>query len=101
MLFSTAHDRFLDGQSRDARREFLSGLVQMIAMGKSDGRVRAGPAELWASVWLAVVAYAVERVAAKEWAPDGGPVALTLEAAWDAIANREPHAAQEGPRPAS
>ena len=43
MLFSTAHDRFLDTQSRDARREFLSGLVQMIAMGKSDGRVRAGP----------------------------------------------------------
>ena len=59
---------------------------QVIAGGKSNGEVRAGPAELWADVWLAVLRYAVLRVAAGEWAPDQPQLALTLEAAWDSIA---------------
>jgi hypothetical protein len=60
-------------------------LQQIVASGKSDGQVRSGPAELWTSVWLALVAFAAERVSAKEWAPDHQQVGLTLEAAWDAI----------------
>ena len=57
-------------------------------MGKSDGQIRPGPAELWASVWLAIVSYAVERVATGEWTAESAPMALALEAAWDAIATR-------------
>src|SRR5512147_1012413 len=88
MLFSTAHEPFLDQQSRGLRREFVDGLVQLVAMGKSDGQVRPGPAELWASVWLAIVSYAVERVAAGEWTAESAPMGLALDAAWDAIAAR-------------
>jgi AcrR family transcriptional regulator len=88
MLFSTAHEPFLDQQSRGLRREFVDGLVQLVAMGKSDGQVRPGPAELWASVWLAIVGYAVERVASGEWTADSAPMGMALEAAWDAIAAR-------------
>jgi hypothetical protein len=31
-------------------------LQQIVASGKADGAVRTGPVELWAGVWLAVVA---------------------------------------------
>lgn len=86
MLFSTAHEPFLDQQSRGLKRDFVDGLVQLVAMGKSDGQVRPGPAELWASVWLSIVGYAVERVASGEWTAESAPVNMALEAAWDAIA---------------
>ncbi|MFN8654107.1 MAG: TetR/AcrR family transcriptional regulator [Gemmatimonadales bacterium] len=88
MLFSTAHESFLDQQSRQMHRDFVDGLVQLVAMGKSDGQVRPGPAELWASVWLAIVGYAVDRVAAGEWTAESAPMNLALDAAWDAIAAR-------------
>ena len=85
MLLQSREERLLDEQSRDAALEFQAALQQIVASGKSDGRVRSGPADLWASVWLALVAFAAERVSAGEWAPDHPQVALTLEAAWDAI----------------
>jgi hypothetical protein len=50
--------------------------------------VRQGPAELWADVWLALVAFIAERVGAREWPPDAPPVSMALDAAWDAIAAR-------------
>lgn len=90
MLLSQANEHFLDDQSRAVHREFADGLAQLVAMGKSGGQVRSGPAELWAQLWLAVVGLAAERVAAGEWAPDSSPVALTLEAAWDAIRGHPP-----------
>lgn len=90
MLLATAHGPFLDEPSRASRRRFREGLVQLVAMGKSDGQIRSGPAEVWAEIWLLLVGYAAERVAAGEWTPDSPPVALTLEAAWDAIAARVP-----------
>jgi len=34
------------------------------------------------------VAFAAERVSAREWTPEHPHVALTLDAAWDAIAAR-------------
>jgi AcrR family transcriptional regulator len=89
MLLSTEPEPYLDEPSRTMRREFLDGLVQLVAMGKSDGLVRPGPAELWASVWFTVVQHAVDLVASGAWTADSSPAALTLEAAWDAIATRE------------
>jgi hypothetical protein len=90
MLLSTGHEQFLDEQSRGVHRDFTDGLVQLMAMGKSDAQVRSGPAEVWAQVWLAIVGFAAERVAAGDWPPDSVPVGLTLEAAWDAVAQKSP-----------
>ena len=85
MLLQTREERHLDERSRESSRQFRSALQQVMASGKSDGVVRAGPAELWAAVWLAIVAFAVERVVAGEWTPEHPQAALALEAAWDAI----------------
>ena len=85
MLLRRRDEHYLDDGARAAAREFRESLQQIVASGKSDGRVRAGPADLWALVWLALVAFAAERVCAKEWVPEHPQVALTLEAAWDAI----------------
>ncbi len=87
MLLLSRHDRHLDERSRDAAREFRAALHQVIASGKSDGAVRAGPADLWAAVWLSVVTFAAERVAAREWTADQPQVAQVLDAAWAAIRN--------------
>ena len=85
MLLQTRDERHLDERSRESGRQFRAALQQVMASGKSDGVVRAGPAELWAAVWLAIVAFAVERVVAGEWTPEHPQAALALEAAWDAI----------------
>ncbi len=89
MLFQMRDERHLDEKSREAAREFREALTQVVAAGKSDGLVRAGPAELWVGVWLAVVAYAAERVTAKEWTPDHPQALLVLDGAWDAIRNAQ------------
>jgi len=88
MFLARGDERFLDEKSREAAREFRTGLEHILASGKSDGMVRPGPAELWAGVWLALVGYAMWRVSAAEWAADHPQTQLTLEAAWDAIAVR-------------
>lgn len=88
MALQWREERYLDERSREVAREFRATLQQAVAAGKSDGLVRAGPAELWASVWLAVVGFAAERVGNREWPLDHPQVGLTLEAAWDAIAAR-------------
>jgi AcrR family transcriptional regulator len=85
MLFQMRDERHLDEKSREAAREFRAALTQVFAAGKSDGAVRAGPAELWAGVWLAVVAYAAERITAKEWSSEHPQVGLALEGAWAAV----------------
>ena len=85
MLLQSREERLLDEQSREVAREFHQAIQQIVASGKSDNRVRPGPADLWASVWLALVAFAAERVSAGEWTPEHPQVALTLDAAWDAI----------------
>lgn len=90
MLFRPVGDRHLDERSREAHQEFMAGLQQLVAMGKSDGQVRSGPAELWAAVWLALVGFALLRITAKEWSADQPQVAQVFEAAWDAVANRPP-----------
>ncbi len=93
MLLLVREDRNLDDKSRDAAREFRDALAQIVAGGKSDGLVRPGPAELWASVWLSLVAFAAEKVASREWPPDHAHLALVADAAWDANAARPAEAA--------
>jgi len=85
MLLHTREERLLDDRSREAALEFRDLLEGIVASGKSDGVVRAGPAELWAGVWLAVVGWVGERVGAGEWTPDHPQVGMALDAAWDAI----------------
>lgn len=86
MLFYPSHDPFLDERSRDASREFRGAIQQIVAMGKSDGVVRSGPAELWSTMWLELLEFIVQRVCTREWNASHPQVDLALGAAWDAIA---------------
>jgi AcrR family transcriptional regulator len=85
MLLQSREDQYLDDSSREAAREFRGMLQQVIAAGKSDGAIRPGPADLWAAVWLALVGFAAERVASREWTVEQPQAAQVLDAAWDAI----------------
>jgi AcrR family transcriptional regulator len=86
LLLRPPDPALLDDRSREAAREVLDVLQQLIAMGKSDGIIRPGPAELWAGVWLRVVSWAVDRVLEGEWPVDHPQIGPTLDAAWAAIA---------------
>jgi AcrR family transcriptional regulator len=88
MLLRRRDEQHLDERSREAEREFRETLHSVVAAGRSGGVVRQGPPELWTDVWLALVAFIAERVGAREWPPDAPPVAMALDAAWDAIAAR-------------
>src|SRR5439155_3534318 len=76
----------LEDESGKVGRDFRLGLESLIAQGKADGSVKPGAAEVWAAVWLGVVTLVIDRVTAKEWPENHAGVALTLDAAWDAIA---------------
>jgi AcrR family transcriptional regulator len=89
MLLRHRDEQHLDEKSREAEREFRDALQHVVAAGKTDGQVRSGPPELWTDVWLALVAFAAERVGAGLWSPDSPSVAMTLDAAWDAITARD------------
>jgi AcrR family transcriptional regulator len=88
MLLRRRDEQHLDEKSREAEREFRDALQHVVAGGRTDGAVRTGPTELWADVWLALVAFIAERIGARDWAPDAPPVGMALDAAWDAIAAR-------------
>jgi AcrR family transcriptional regulator len=88
MLLRHRDDQHLEERSREASRQFRTALHRVVAGAKADGSLRTGPPELWTDVWLALVAFAAERVGTGEWTPDSVPVSLTLGAAWDAIAAR-------------
>jgi AcrR family transcriptional regulator len=90
MLLRQRDAQFLDPPSRDAAREFREAIQQVVAAGKADGMVRAGPAELWTSVWLVILAFIIERVAAREWTGDQPQVGQAIDSAWSAIANPAP-----------
>lgn len=86
MLLRLRDDQHLEERSREASREFRTAVQKVVAGAKADGELRSGPVELWTDVWLALVAFSAERVATGEWTPESPTVALTLGAAWDAIA---------------
>jgi AcrR family transcriptional regulator len=86
LFFIQRHGDLLDDESRKAARDFRLGLESLVAQGKADGSVKAGAAEVWAAVWLSVVALAIDRVSAKEWPEGHAGVQLALDAAWQAIA---------------
>lgn len=88
MLLRSRDEQHLDERSREASREFRDALREVVAVGEKEGMVREGPAELWTDVWLALVAFAAERVGARAWEAESPQIGLTLEAAWDAIAAR-------------
>ncbi len=88
LLLAWRQPRELDELSRAAATELRAGLEHLIALGKQQGTVRAGVVELWASVWLALVTFAVEKVANKEWTANHPHAIATLDAAWEAIAWR-------------
>jgi hypothetical protein len=88
MLLRNREEQHLDERSREAAREFRQSLQHVVAEGGTEGVVRSGPIELWTDVWLALVAFAAERVGAREWESESPQIGLTLDAAWDAIAAR-------------
>lgn len=99
MLLRQRDAKFLDQGSREAAREFRDALQQVVAAGKADGLVRPGPAELWTSVWLVVLAFVIERVAAREWQAEQPQVGQAIEAAWSAIAAPAPAAPERTSAP--
>jgi AcrR family transcriptional regulator len=87
------HDRpvestALDEPARRARERLRESLTQLIAAGKQEGTVRAGTAELWSSLWSAVIWSVCQRVADGEWTADHANVQLAVDAAWELIAVR-------------
>jgi AcrR family transcriptional regulator len=75
----------LDDESRKTAREFRAALERVIAQGKAEGTIRAGAADVWAGVWLAVVIYALEKIVAREWKPGDAAVGLVIDGAWEAV----------------
>ena len=88
MLLRHRDEQHLDERSRESEREFRGALQQVMAAGRSEGKVRQGPPDLWTDVWLALVAFVAERVCSRAWAVDSPSVGMALEAGWDAIAQR-------------
>lgn len=86
MLLRARDEQHLDESSRESAREFHGALRKIVEAEGPDSPVRPGPPDLWAELWLALVAFAAERISAREWARDSPQTTLTLEAAWDAIA---------------
>ena len=89
MLLRNRDEQHLDERSREASREFRVALQEVVAGGETAGLVREGPPDLWTDVWLALVAFAAERVGAREWESESPQIKLTIDAAWDAIAARQ------------
>jgi AcrR family transcriptional regulator len=87
------HDRpvestALDEPARRARERLRESLTQLVAAGKQEGSVRAGTAELWSSLWSAVIWSVCQRVAEGEWTPDHANTQMAIEAAWEMLANK-------------
>lgn len=82
----------LDEHARRARERLREALTQLIAAGKQEGTVRAGTAELWSSLWSAVIWSVCERVVNGEWAPDHPNVTAAVDAAWEMIASSKQQA---------
>jgi AcrR family transcriptional regulator len=96
------HDRpvevtALDEFARRARDRLREALTQLIAAGKQEGAIRPGTAELWASLWSAVIWSVCERVVNGEWTADHPNTTIAIDAAWEMIQSRvTSHESREG-----
>jgi len=86
------HDRpvesaVLDEPARRARERLRESVTQLVAAGKQEGSVRPGTAELWSSLWSAVIWSVCQRVAEGEWTPEHSNTQMAIEAAWEMLAN--------------
>ncbi|MBI4503741.1 MAG: TetR/AcrR family transcriptional regulator [Gemmatimonadetes bacterium] len=82
LVFVARVRSLLDQKSRDAWTELRNEVESIIASGKGAGQVRPGPAELWADIWLQLVALMLERIASKEWQPDQSSTQQVIDSAW-------------------
>ena len=82
LVFVARMRNLLDQRSRDAWSELRSELETIIATGKAAGHVRPGPVDLWADLWLQLVALMLERVANRDWTPEQPAPAQVVESAW-------------------
>lgn len=98
LVFVSRVRSLLDPRSKDAAKELRDEVEKLIASGKAAGLVRPGAVEVWADIWLQLIALMLERVANKEWTPDQAAPRLAAESAWVAIAAP---AALSGPLPLS
>jgi AcrR family transcriptional regulator len=103
LVFVSRVRPLLDARSRDAGKELRGEIEQLIASGKAAGQVRPGAVDVWADVWLQVIALMLERVANKEWVPEQAGPRLAVESAWAAIAAAaaSPPGALSAPLPTS
>lgn len=85
LVFVSRIRTLLDARSRDAAKELRGEIEQLIASGKAAGQVRLGAVDVWADVWLQVIALMLERVANREWVPEQAGPRLAVESAWAAI----------------
>lgn len=88
MVLFNAEESSLDERSREQANDFRKALQQVLAAGKSDGLVRPGPAELWSAVWLALIGFAAEKVASRQWPVDHPHLGMVIDSAWDAVSER-------------
>ncbi len=88
MVLFNSEESSLDERSREQANEFRKALQQVLAAGKSDGLIRPGPAELWSAVWLALIGFAAEKVASRQWPVDHPHLGMVIDAAWDAVSER-------------
>lgn len=86
LVFGRLDEDRLEERGRGAVHEFRGAVERVVAGAKADGLIRPGPAALWAAVWLELVGFVSERVAAREWAVDSPNIGQVLDAAWGAIA---------------
>jgi len=86
VFFLDHHGPLLDDDSRKVGRSFRLAVESLVAQGKAEGSVKPGAAELWAGVWLGVIAHVLERVTAHEWSEGQVAPKQAVDAAWDAIA---------------
>ena len=100
LLLGPVERDILDEPARGAAERFRQGVVQLVVAGKQHGSIRAGTADLWASIWLAIVGFVCQRVAEGEWSPDHPNVGMALDAAWTAI-SRDPSTSPPGPASAA
>ena len=100
LLLGPVEREILDEPARGAADRFRQGVVQLVVAGKQHGSIRAGTAELWALIWLAIVGFVCERITEGEWVPDHPNVGMALDAAWTAI-SRDSNTSAPGPASAA